>query len=83
MPEEQGQRAADQREGQVEHDEKCVTDRVEGAEEQHEDDEDDQGHDDVEAAEGALLVLEAAAPDHPVARGQLHGRLHLLHGLAD
>src|SRR5882672_10582690 len=81
--EEKRQRAADERKRQVQHDEQCVPDRLEGAEEQDEDDEDDERHDDVEPRQSTLLVFEPPRPHDAVLFGQLHGGVHLLHRLRD
>ena len=68
-PEKERERAPDDRERQVQHDEQRVADGLERAEEQDEDDEDHERDDNIEPSERPLLVLEASAPDHLVPFG--------------
>ena len=78
---EQGQQAADGREGHVGQDQGRELDRVERGVQQHEDEEDRDRHDQAQLGQGALLVLERTAPLDPVAGRQVHLRLDRRRGI--
>src|SRR5262249_23486459 len=81
--EEQRYNPPNQGEGHVDQNKYGALDRVEGVEEQNEDEKDTHRHNDAQAPHSPLLVLELATPGDKVARRKLHNGLDMLLHLFD